>query len=204
MYNRLIEQGGETVQSLDEISNESKDPREVKRALSVRTVSSGIAAATISHMLNVSLQYVSKWKTIYEAEGSAALGIGYSGRQSYLTETDREAVLDWINGHDTLSIETLRDHLESRYGVVYQSKQSYYDLLEAGGMSYHKSEKANPKRDEEQVQTRRDEIKKNWHRTGKLSSGAIRSFFSKMNASWCGGMHAEWCGASVISRLKCP
>ena len=71
-------------------------------------------------------------------------------------------------------------------------------------MSYHKSEKANPKRDEEQVQTRRDEIKKNWHRAGKLSSGAIRSFFSKMNAIWCGGMHAEWCGASLISRLKCP
>lgn len=80
--------------------------------------------------------------------------------------------MGWINSHDTLSIEALRDHLESRYGVVYQSKQSYYDLREAGGMSYHQSEKANPKRDEDQVQARREELKKNWHRIGTLSSGA--------------------------------
>jgi hypothetical protein len=42
--------------------------------------------------------------------------------------------------------------------VVYRSKQSYYQLLEAGGMSYHRSEKANPKRDEAQVLARREEI----------------------------------------------
>ena len=162
------------MQSLDEIINESKDTREVKRALSVKMVSSGIAPATISQVLNVSLQYVSKWKTIYEAEGADALGIGYQGRQRYLSEPDRETVIGWINSHDTLSLEALREHLESRYGVVYQSRQSYYDLLAAGGMSYHKSEKANPKRDEGQVQARRAALKKNWHRIGTRSSGARR------------------------------
>lgn len=74
--------GGDSVQSLDEIINESKDTREVKRALSVKMVSSGIAPATISQVLNVSMPYVSKWKTIYEAAGADALGIGYQGRQS--------------------------------------------------------------------------------------------------------------------------
>ncbi len=59
-----------------------------------------------------------------------------------------------------LSVEEVRDHVEATYGIVYQSKQSYYDLLRAGGMSYHQSEKENPKRDEAQVQTRREEIKK--------------------------------------------
>ena len=162
------------MQSLDEIINESKDSREVKRALSVKMVSSGIAPATISQLLNVSLQYVSKWKTIYEAEGAVALGLGYQGRQSYLTEPDREVVIGWIKSHDTLSVEALRDHLESRYGVVYQSKQSYYDLLEAGGMSYHQSEKVNPKRDEAQVQARREAIKNNWHRNGTPSNEGTR------------------------------
>jgi putative transposase len=162
------------MQRLDEIINESKDTREVKRALSVKMVSNGIAPATISQVLNVSLQYVSKWKTVYEAEGAEALGIGYQGRQSYLSAADRETVIGWINSHDTLNIEGLRDHLASRYGVVYQSKQSYYELLEAGGMSYHKSEKANPKRDEDQVQARREELKKNGHRIGRLSSEATR------------------------------
>jgi len=41
-------------------------------------------------------------------------------------------------------------------------------------MSYHKSEKANPKRDEVQVQARREEIKKNWHRIGMPSNGVTR------------------------------
>ena len=67
--------------------------------------------------------------------------------------------------HETVTVEEVRDYIEEHYGVVYQSKQSYYDLLEAGGMSYHRSEKGNPKRDEAQVLARREEIKKNWQRT---------------------------------------
>ena len=61
----------------------------------------------------------------------------------------------------------MHDYVEAQYGVEYRSKQSYYELLEAGGMSYHRSEKHNPKRDEAQILARREEIKKNWHRTGK-------------------------------------
>ena len=60
----------------------------------------------------------------------------------------------------------MRDYIEERYGVVYHSKQSYYELLDAGGMSYQRSNKSNPKRDEAQVLTQREEIKKNWQRTG--------------------------------------
>jgi len=158
------------VKSLDEIINESKDAREVKRALSVKMVTQGITPAMISQVMNVSLQYVSKWKGIYEVEGAAGLELGYQGSQGYLTEQERAAVMAWINGHETLSVEALRDHLEATYEVVYQSKQSYYDLLDAGGMSYHQSEKTNPKRDEAQVQARREEIKKNWYRIGKPSN----------------------------------
>jgi len=61
----------------------------------------------------------------------------------------------------------VRDYVEEQYGVVYHSKQSYYELLEMGGMSYHRSEKKNPKRDEEQILARREEIKKNWQHTGR-------------------------------------
>ena len=61
----------------------------------------------------------------------------------------------------------MHDYVEAQYGVEYRSKQSYYELLEAGGMSYHRSEKHNPQRDEAQILARREESKKNWHRTGK-------------------------------------
>ena len=156
--------------SLDEIINGSLDVREVKRALSVKMVESGLTPAAVSALLNVSLQYVSKWKVKYEAEGTSSLLLGYLGSESYLREAEREAVVVWIAGHETLSVEDVRDHVEATYGVVYQSKQSYYDLLSAGGMSYHQSEKQNPKRDEAQVQTRREEIKKNWQHAGTTSN----------------------------------
>ena len=41
----------------------------------------------------------------------------------------------WKSGltHDTVSVEEVRDYIEEQYGVVYRSKQSYYELLEAGG-----------------------------------------------------------------------
>src|SRR3954447_1880129 len=101
--------------SLDTIINESKDAREVKRALTVKMVESGIAPATVSKLLNVSLQYISKWKVKYEAEGAAGLLLGYEGRQSYLTNQQKAAVIDWIKQHETLSLEALQDHITRLY-----------------------------------------------------------------------------------------
>jgi hypothetical protein len=43
--------------------------------------------------------------------------------------------------------------------------------LEAGGLSYHRREQVNPKRDEVQVLGRREEMKKNWRRTEARLSG---------------------------------
>ena len=159
------------MQDLDEIINGATDVREVKRAMSVKMERSGITPAQICQLLNVSPQYVSKWKGQYETEGAAALRLGHRGSESYLSGEQREEVVQWVEAHETLSVEAVRDHIEERYGILYQSKQSYYELLEAGGMSYHRSEKANPKRDEAQVVARREEIKKNWRRTGARLSG---------------------------------
>ena len=99
--------------SLDEIINGSKDGREVKRALSVKMVEEGVSPTKVSALLNVSRPYVSKWKGIYEAEGADGLLLGYQGGNSYLSDTQREAVIEWIKGHDTLSGEALRDYLEA-------------------------------------------------------------------------------------------
>jgi transposase len=151
---------------IDKIINEAKDAREGKRAVSVKMSAQGFSPAQICQVLNVSLPYVSKWKVRYETGSGAALGLGYRGSESHLQEAQREAILQGIGGQETVSVEALRDDVEEQYGVVYRSKQSYYELLEAGGMSYPRSEKHNPKRDEAQVLARREEIKKNWRRGG--------------------------------------
>ena len=159
------------MQDLEAIINESTEVREVKRAISVKMGQQGFSVVQIGQVLNVSPQYVSKWKGQYEGEGAVALRLGQRGSEGYLSEAQRQEIGQWVGAHQTLTIEGVRDYVEERYGVVYQSKQSYYELLEAGGLSYHRSEKVNPKRDEAQVVSRREEIKKNWRRTEKKLSG---------------------------------
>lgn len=105
-------------------------------------------------------QYVSKWRGKYLAEGAESLLLAHRGSESYLSDEARSQISEWIKEHETISIEAVRDHVEEQYGAVYQSKPSYYDLMTAGGMSYHKSEKRNPLRDEAQVLARREAIKK--------------------------------------------
>jgi len=44
--------------------------------------------------------------------------------------------------------------------VIYKSKQSYYDLFDEAGISWHKSQKVNPKRNEKKISSKREDIKK--------------------------------------------
>jgi putative transposase len=99
---------------------------------------------------------------VYETEGAKGLKLGYEGRKPYLTAEQRVEVVNWVKEKTSLRIEEIRDYVEKTWGVVYQSKQSYYDLMDEGGMSYHRSEATNPKHDEVQVMGKREELKKSW------------------------------------------
>jgi transposase len=133
------------METLDEMINHSGDPRELKRALSVKMGQEGYKPQQISRVLNVSEQYVSKWKRVYESEGVSGLGLGYEGKKPYLAVEQRTEVVNWLKEQSSLRLEELRDYLE-----------------EQGGLSYHRSEAVNPKRDEAQVLQKRAELKKNW------------------------------------------
>ena len=162
--------------SLDEIINTSQDVREVKRALSVKMLQEGIVPQQIHRLLNVSVQYVSKWKTRYEAEGVDALLMAYKGKAGYLSPEQEHAIIEWIQSHKTLSVEQLIDHITCQYHVTYKSKQSYYNLLDVSGMSVHRSEKVNPKHDEVLVLEKRAEIKKNfWSMKKRFTKGKLLS-----------------------------
>ena len=149
------------VAELDAIINQSRDAREVKRALCVKMALRSLPVAQICALLNVSAPFVSKWRGIYESQGAAGLGMGYAGSQGYLTEEQKGQVRAWIRAQPTVTVAGVRDYLQAQHGVVYQSQQSYYELMHAAGVSYHKSEKVNPQRDETLVQERRAAIKKN-------------------------------------------
>lgn len=156
---------GVSVVGLDEIIDGSRDAREVKRALCVKMSLGLLPVSQICELLNVSASFVSKWRGIYEAQGAQGLALGYVGSQSSLTPEQRAQVIAWLQTQESLEVSGVRDHVQECHGISYKSQQSYYELMHEAGLSYHKSEKVNPKRDEAQVQERRAEIKKNWVNT---------------------------------------
>lgn len=58
------------MKTLDDLINEATDARETKRALAVKMLQVGLSPQTIATVLNLSEQYVSKWKTRYEKAGA--------------------------------------------------------------------------------------------------------------------------------------
>ena len=133
---------------------------EVKRALAVKMIIFDFKTEDICALLNVSDSFVSKWKIRYENQGAEALKLNYKGGTGFLTEEQRYEIIFYLRQQSHYSVEELRDYIERHYGVVYQSKPSYYDLLTAGGLSWHQTQAINPKRNEAQVLQKREEIKK--------------------------------------------
>jgi putative transposase len=146
---------------LEEIID-SPEGREIKRAVAVKMVIQGFKTKDICELLEVSNSFVSKWKTTYENEGAEGLRLHYKGGTGFLTEAQREEVIIHLKDKTHYSVEALSAWVEQRYGVVYQSKQSYYDLLKEAGLTWHRTQAVNPKRDEDEVLLKREAIKKNW------------------------------------------
>lgn len=169
---KLSERGADEMDSLERIIDEGS-AREVRRAIAVKMYLGGIETKRIVEVLGVKDKFVSKWKVTYEREGAAALRLQYKGSRGYLTGEERAEVLEWIGSRETISTNELIEELKNKYGVEYKSKQSYYNLLKAGRMSWHKSEKSNPKKNMEAVVAKRREIKKNCRNTvKKLGKGS--------------------------------
>ena len=144
--------------TLDDIIN-SGDPREIKRALAVKMFEHGSNRSYISTILSVTESYVSKWNNIYRKTGDEGLLLGYIGSQSYIDEFDRCDILKYIKTKETITTDELAAYIKENFGVTYCSKQSYYDLLHEARMSWKKTEKVNPKRNEAAVLEKREEIK---------------------------------------------
>jgi transposase len=137
---------------------ETRDSREYRRALAVKLALQGYLVEAIGNMLDVTPGFVSQWKKAYETQGAAGLTLKYQGSQPYLSASERQAVIDWVKNEQEWSVEHLQAHIETTYGVVFQSRQSYYQLLGDAGITYKQAQRANPKRDEERVAAKKKRL----------------------------------------------
>lgn len=147
--------------NIEEFLQQVSDLREYKRGQAVKLSEAGLSRGEIARALSVSESFVSKWRGRYQKDGTAGLGLSYQGSQGFLSESEKEQVLDWLSKQSgALSAEKLARYVKDQHGVCYRSKQSYYDLLSLAGMSYKKRQSINPKKDEQKVLDKRAEIKK--------------------------------------------
>ena len=133
----------------------------VQRVLAVKMILKGYSYDEIRDLLGVSPSFIEKWRALYNKEGASCFALGYKGSEGYLSEAQKKEVLDFLTSQQNCSLETLTSYLEEKFGVIYKSKQSYYNLFDLAGMSWKKTEKVNPKKDEQKVLEKQEDIKKN-------------------------------------------
>lgn len=140
---------------LQEFIQSNPDPRELKRAIAVNMSQQGMTHGQIQEVLGVSSGFISKWTQAYAQQGVFGLKLGHKGSQGYLSEQQRQSVIDRLKEQKYWNLRELQDQLWQQYGVRFKSRQSYYDLFHAAGLSWKKSQKRNPKKDPDLVQKKR-------------------------------------------------
>lgn len=137
--------------SLSQFIETTTDVRELKRAMVVQMRQQGYSYAQIESLLQVSESLIVKWSRLYQSQGIEGLRLRYWGTQGYLNAADKQAVIEWLRQQQTCQLEDLVTYLDETYGVVYESQQSYYDLLHQAELSWKKTQAQRPQKDEAQV-----------------------------------------------------
>ena len=146
--------------SLSDFIAGNPDVRELKRALAVQMTLLGLKQGMIQSVLGVQSGFISTWKKRYVSEGVACFRLGYKGSQSYLSADQRAQIIQWLATQSQPSVASLASYIQTQFGVVYRSSQSYYDLLSQAGYRWKKTQARSPKADPQSGIARRAEIKK--------------------------------------------
>lgn len=141
--------------TLQEFIQSNPDSRELKRAIAVNMSQQSMTHGQIQEVLGVSSGFISKWTQAYTQQGVFGLKLGHKGSQGYLSEQQRQSIIDGLKEQEYWNLSELQDQLWQQYGVRFKSRQSYYDLFHAAGLSWKKSQKRNPKKDPDLVQKKR-------------------------------------------------
>lgn len=148
-----------------------RDSRVVKKALAVKLVYQGYSYGAVTSILEVSMGAVTLWKQTYETEGVEGFRPQHKGRKAYLSAAQREEVLAWLQTKPIWELSEVEYHLAEVYEVTYESKQSYYDLMEEAGLSWKKTSTVNPKQNPEEMAAKKSKSSAVWRSTERRSCG---------------------------------
>lgn len=136
------------------------DSREMKRALSVKMSLEGKTCEEISKILCVKQSFIYYGRNIFKTKGIEGIRIGYKGSIGYLTDDQTHEVIGWLKAKSYWNMDELIDYISQHYSVIDKSQQIYYHLFSLAKISGQKSQKSNPKFDQELVEKKKKEIQK--------------------------------------------
>ncbi|MGL6281926.1 MAG: IS630 family transposase, partial [Microcoleaceae cyanobacterium] len=87
---------------------------------------------------------------------------------------------------ETVKLSELQKYLREEYNITFESEQSYYSLLKEAKISWKKTQKYNPKKDEELIEAKKKEIKE------KLSDWQVEIESGKLTVFMIDECHLLW------------
>lgn len=148
----------EQIEILKEFIISNPDSQEMKRALATKLVLEGYRYQKVQEILAVSSGFISKWVNAFRFAGLQGLKSRHQGTKGFLSKSERAEVVQWLIAQKAWDISELEVYLIDRYDVVFQSRQSYYQLLKEARITWQKGEQINPRHDEELTQKKNQEI----------------------------------------------
>lgn len=124
-----------------------RDSREYRRGMAVKLALQGIPYPQVAALLDVTPSFVCQVKQAYLRDGVAGLTLKYRGAKPFLNAAARADVLTWLRTNQSWSLLSLKQYIKQTHQVVFQSDQSYDDLLAAAGIRHTKTQASNPKQD---------------------------------------------------------
>ena len=135
------------------------DPREFKRAIAVKMTLEGYKHQEIIRVLQVSSGFISKWKQEFIMNGIEGLKLKYQGSRGYLSPSEKQQVLLWLEEKNQWSLNELEYYLAMEFDVKFAAKSIYYDLFHEAGISWKKSQKINPSKNELEVAKKKQKLR---------------------------------------------
>lgn len=152
------------IQSLEDFIKHSVDKREITRAMAVKMLLCGYKHKEIMPILSVSSGFISTWKKAFFENGVEGLKLAYKGSKGFLDREQHREVIEWLQTKDQWTLSELEYQIASKYGVTFESKQSYYDLFNEARISWKKTQASNPKYNPELVALKKKKSVSCWRR----------------------------------------
>ena len=139
------------IEELEDFIKKTKDGRELKRAVAVKMILQKKSYHDIKELKSVSHSFISKWNQRFLVEGIESLKLQYRGGKGYLQPQQKQEVIDWLNDQDYCCLDHLREHIKANYDIAFQFIQTYYSLFKEAQISWKKTQKKNPNRNDKLV-----------------------------------------------------